>query len=304
MRIVVALGGNALLKRGEPMTADVQRANVIVAAKALAPVAKEHQLVISHGNGPQVGLLALQGAAYSEVEAYPLDVLGAQTEGMIGYMIEQELGNLLPFEVPFATILTMVEVDPNDPAFQNPTKFVGPIYDQAQADQLAGEKGWVFKQDGNKWRRVVPSPLPKRIFEQRPIKWLLEKGTIVICAGGGGIPTMYDQSKERWLTGVEAVIDKDRASALLARELEADLFIMATDVKGVFLDWGKPTARLLPRVTPAEITAYNFAAGSMGPKVEAAVEFVEKTGKRAAIGALEDIERIVKGEAGTTVVSA
>lgn len=304
MRIVVALGGNALLKRGEPMTADVQRANVIVAAKALAPLAREHQLVISHGNGPQVGLLALQGAAYSEVEAYPLDVLGAQTEGMIGYMIEQELGNLLPFEVPFATILTMVEVDPKDPAFQNPTKFVGPIYDKAQADQLAGEKGWVFKQDGNKWRRVVPSPLPKRIFEHRPIKWLLEKGAIVICAGGGGIPTMYEPAKERWLTGVEAVIDKDRASALLARELEADLFIMATDVKGVFLDWGKPSARLLSKATTAEMKAYNFAAGSMGPKVEAATEFAEMSGKRAAIGALEDIEKIVKGQAGTTVVPA
>ncbi len=247
MRIVVALGGNALLKRGEPMTAEAQRSNVIVAAKALAPLVKEHQLVISHGNGPQVGLLALQGAAYQEVEAYPLDVLGAQTEGMIGYMIEQELGNLLPFEVPFATILTMVEVDPNDPAFQNPTKFVGPVYDKSEADQLAAEKGWVVKQDGNKWRRVVASPLPKRIFEHRPIKWLLEKGTIVICAGGGGIPTMYDPAQARHLVGVEAVIDKDRATALLARELEADLFIMATDVKGVFLDWVNPPRAYCPK---------------------------------------------------------
>jgi carbamate kinase len=303
MRIVVALGGNALLKRGEPMTHEAQRANVKIAAQALAPVAKKHQVVLAHGNGPQVGLLALQASAYKEVEAYPLDVLGAQTEGMIGYMIEQELGNLLPFEVPFATILTMVEVDPKDPAFQNPTKFVGPVYEKAEADRLAGEKGWVFKQDGNKWRRVVPSPLPKRIFEIRPVKWLLEKGTVVICAGGGGIPTLYEAGKERWLTGIEAVIDKDLASELLARELEADLFVIATDVDGVYLDWGKPEQRKLTRVTSAEMRAYKFPAGSMGPKVEAAVQFVEKTGKRAAIGSLADIERIVAGEAGTNVVA-
>ncbi len=304
MKVVVALGGNALLKRGEPMTAEVQRANVVVAAKALAPVAREHQLVVSHGNGPQVGLLALQNAAYRQVSPYPLDVLGAQTEGMIGYMIEQELGNLLPFEVPLATILSMVEVDPADPAFQNPTKFVGPVYDKAEADQLAVEKGWTFKLDGNKWRRVVPSPLPKRIFEGRPIRWLLDKGVIVICAGGGGIPTMYDPTKERYLVGIEAVIDKDRATALLACELNADLFVMATDVKGVYLDWGKPTAHILEKATPAELAPYNFAAGSMGPKVEAAVDFVQQTGKRAAIGALEDIEQIVQGTAGTNVVPA
>jgi len=304
MRIVVALGGNALLKRGEPMTAEVQRANVVVAAKALAPVAKQHQLVVSHGNGPQVGLLALQSAAYKQVAPYPLDVLGAQTEGMIGYMIEQELGNLLPFEKPLATILSMVEVDENDPAFRNPTKFVGPVYDKAEADQLAAEKAWTFKLDGNKWRRVVPSPQPKRIFEQRPIQWLLDHDTIVICAGGGGIPTMYDSTKDRYLVGVEAVIDKDRASALLACQLNADLFVMATDVKGVFLDWGKPTAHMLEKVTPAALAQSNFAAGSMGPKVEAAVEFVEQTHKRAAIGALEDIEKIVLGQAGTNVVPA
>ena len=304
MRIVVALGGNALLKRGEPMTADVQRKNVKTAAQALAPVAKQHQLVISHGNGPQVGLLALQQAAYPQVEPYPLDVLGAQTEGMIGYMVEQELGNLLPFEVPFATLLTMIEVDANDPAFQNPTKFVGPVYDKPEADRIAAEKKWVFKQDGDKWRRVVPSPLPKRIFEIRPVKWLLERNTVVICAGGGGIPTMYLPDGTRTLVGVEAVIDKDLASELLSRELEADLFVMATDVKGVFLDWGKPEQRLVSRATPAEMKQYGFAAGSMGPKVDAAVKFVEATGKRAAIGSLEDIEKIVQGEAGTNIVAA
>jgi carbamate kinase len=301
MRIVVALGGNALLKRGEPMTHDAQRANIQVAARALAPVAEKHQIVLAHGNGPQVGLLALQASAYKDVEAYPLDVLGAQTEGMIGYMIEQELGNLLPFEVPFATILTMVEVDPADPAFQDPTKFVGPVYDQGEAEELRAEKGWVFKQDGAKWRRVVPSPLPKRIFEIRPIKWLLEQGTIVICAGGGGIPTMYEPEKERWLTGVEAVIDKDLASELLAREVEADLFVIATDVDAVYLDWGKPEQRRVGRITPREIKAHAFPAGSMGPKVDAAVQFVERTGKRAAIGSLPDIEKIVAGEAGTNV---
>jgi carbamate kinase len=303
MRVVVALGGNALLKRGEPMTDEVQRANVQVAARSLAPVAREHELVLSHGNGPQVGLLALQGAAYEEVDTYPLDVLGAQTEGMIGYIIEQELGNLLPFEVPFATILTMVEVDPDDPAFEDPTKFVGPVYEEAEAKQLAAERNWAIKQDGSMWRRVVPSPLPKRIFELRPIKWLLEKGTVVICAGGGGIPVMYDLEKERTLTGVEAVIDKDRATALLAYELEADLYVMATDVDGVYVDWGTPDARLIRHATPEELETYDFAAGSMGPKVEAACHFVRETGNRAAIGSLADIEAIVKGEAGTIVES-
>jgi carbamate kinase len=302
MRVVVALGGNALLKRGEPMTADVQRENVRIAAQALAPVAAEHQLVLSHGNGPQVGLLALQADAYKEVEAYPLDVLGAQTQGMIGYMIEQELGNLLPFAVPFASLLTMVEVDGNDPAFQNPTKFVGPVYQKEVAERLAAEKGWTIKQDGDMWRRVVPSPLPKRIFEHRPIKWLLENGAIVICAGGGGIPTMYHPDKERHLIGVEAVIDKDWCTALLAREIDADLYVMATDVDGVYLDWGTSNARKLDQATPEELESYDFAAGSMGPKVAAACTFARVTGNRAAIGALADIEAIVAGKAGTNVV--
>ncbi len=179
MRIVVALGGNALLRRGEPMTADNQRENVRIAAEQIAKVAPGNELVIAHGNGPQVGLLALQGAAYDQVSPYPLDVLGAETEGMIGYMIEQEMGNLLPFEVPFATILTQVEVDGKDPAFQNPTKPIGPVYSREEAERLAAEKGWSIAPDGDKFRRVVPSPRPKRIFEIRPVKWLLEKGTIV-----------------------------------------------------------------------------------------------------------------------------
>jgi carbamate kinase len=303
MRVVVALGGNALLKRGEPMTAEAQRGNVRTAAPALASVAGTHQLVLSHGNGPQVGLLALQAAAYTEVEAYPLDVLGAQTEGMIGYVLEQELGNLLPVEVPFATILTMIEVDPKDPAFEDPTKFVGPVYDKRQADQLASEKGWVFKPDGDRWRRVVPSPEPRRIFEIRPIRWLLDKDVVVICAGGGGVPTMYAPDGERTLTGVEAVIDKDLASQLLAREVGADLFVMVTDVDGVYTGWGTPEQRRLGKVTPSELRELPFAAGSMGPKVEAAIRFVEATGNRAAIGGLSEIEAIVAGDAGTQVVA-
>jgi carbamate kinase len=301
MRIVVALGGNALLKRGEPMTAENQRANVRVAASALARVAKDHELVVSHGNGPQVGLLALQSAAYPEVETYPLDVLGAETEGMIGYMLEQELGNEMPFEVPLATILTMVEVDPADPAFQDPAKFVGPVYGEAEAKALAASKGWVVKPDGDMWRRVVPSPRPKRIFEIRPMRWLLERGTVVICAGGGGIPTMYEAGKERHLVGVEAVIDKDLASSLLARDLEADLFVMATDVDGVYVDWGTPDQRRIDRVSPDELRAYSFPAGSMGPKVDAAAEFASSTGRRAAIGSLTEIEGLVAGTAGTNV---
>ena len=302
MRIVVALGGNALLRRGQALTAENQRENVRVAAAAMAPIAKEHQLVISHGNGPQVGLLALQGAAYKADEAYPLDVLGAETEGMIGYMIEQELGNLLPFETPFATMLTMVEVDQNDPAFANPTKFIGPVYDEADARRFAKEKDWSIKKDGDKWRRVVPSPLPQRIFEIRPIKWLLEKETIVICAGGGGIPTVYDENQK--LEGTEAVIDKDLASELLARELAADLYLMATDADAVYVDWGTPEAKAIKRTSPKAIRAYEFPAGSMGPKVDAACQFAEQTGKAAAIGALADLPAIVAGQAGTTVSCA
>ena len=303
MLVVTALGGNALLRRGEPMTAENQRRNVRIAAEALAPVALQHRLVVGHGNGPQVGLLALQSAAYGNEGTYPLDVLSAQTEGMIGYMIEQELGNLLPFERPFATLLTMIEVDPRDPAFRNPTKFIGPVYDKEEADRIAAEKGWVFKQDGDKWRRVVPSPEPQRIFELRPIRWLLEHDTIIIAAGGGGIPTMYQPGAPCTLAGVECVIDKDLASELLARELEADLFVMLTDVQAVYVDWGKPTQNAIRRASPAALSRMEFAAGSMGPKVKAACRFASATGKRAAIGALVDLSEIIAGHTGTTVSS-
>jgi carbamate kinase len=303
MRVVIALGGNALLRRGEAMTADVQRQNTRVAAEAIAPLAAEHQLIITHGNGPQVGLLALQGAAYKPDEAYPLDVLGAETEGMIGYMLEQELGNLLPFEQPLATLLTMVEVDADDPGFQNPTKFVGPVYEKVDADRIRTDKGWVFKQDGDKWRRVVASPVPKRIFEIRPVRWLLEQRTIVICAGGGGIPTMYEKGRDRKLIGVEAVIDKDLCSELLARELDADLLIMATDAQAVCTDWGKPSQKAVHKARPDDLKQFSFPAGSMGPKVDAACHFAQATGKAAAIGALADIAGMVRGERGTIIDS-
>ena len=298
MRVVVALGGNALLERGQPLTAGAQRKNVKVAARALAPIALEHELVISHGNGPQVGLLALQAAADSGREPFPLDVLGAETEGMIGYMIEQELGNVLPYEKPLATVLTMVEVDPADPAFDDPTKPIGPVYSEEEAARLAAEHGWSGAPFGPHWRRVVPSPLPRHIFELRPIRWLLEKGTVVICAGGGGIPTVY--RRDGSLAGAEVVIDKDHASALLAREIEADYLVLATDVDGVYADWGEPTERLIERATPAELKGLDLAAGSMGPKVEAACDFAE-AGGQVAIGRLRDLDRLVAGLAGTMV---
>ena len=303
MRVVVALGGNALQKRGEPMTVENQRANVRIACEALAPVAVEHELVISHGNGPQVGLLSLQASAYDEESTYPFDVLGAQTEGMIGYLIEQELGNMVPFEKPIATILTMTEVDADDPAMKDPSKFVGPVYTEADAHRLAAEKGWTVKRDGEAWRRVVPSPLPKRIFEIRPITLLLEAGTVVICTGGGGIPTMYlPQDKldfdgdrnPRTLVGVEAVIDKDRSSAVLAQDLDADLLVIATDTDAVYLDWGTPQQRGIATVSPDALLTYAFPAGSMGPKVEAVCEFARSApGKVAAVGALADITEIL-----------
>ena len=299
MRIVIALGGNALLQRGQPMTAENQRANIRVAAECIAAVAPGNEIVVAHGNGPQVGLLALQAAAYRDVAPYPLDVLGAQTEAMIGYVIEQELGNLLPAQQPLATLLTMIEVDRDDPAFAHPTKPIGPVYDRDTAERLEAASGWAIAADGDKFRRVVPSPKPKRIFEIRPIRRLVEQGTIVICAGGGGIPTMYDENGN--LRGVEAVIDKDLASALLAEQLDADLLVIATDVDGVYTAWGTPEQCRLDRVTPDELAGLELPAGSMGPKVHAACGFARNTGNEAVIGALTDITKIVEGAAGTRV---
>lgn len=304
MRVVVALGGNALLRRGQPMTVENQRENVRLACDHLAPIGEQHELIISHGNGPQIGLLALEEAAYEEVPESPLDVLGAETQGMIGYLVEQELGNRLPFDKPLASLLTMIEVDPDDPAFADPSKPIGPLYTKSEADKLAAERGWTFKSDGDSMRRVVPSPIPKRIFERRPIRWLLERGCVVICAGGGGIPTAYRPGRQ--LVGVEAVIDKDRASALLARDIDADILIMATDALAVFVGFGTPQQRAIvtadPDVLLAEYEA-EFAAGSMLPKVIAACDFAKATGKPAVIGALSDIDAMLAGTAGTRVAA-
>lgn len=298
MRVVIALGGNALLRRGQPMTEREQRSNVKIAVRALAEVAREHTIVITHGNGPQVGLLALQSATYTEVEAYPFDALGAQTEGLIGYLIEQELGNVVPRDQRIATILTQVEVDAGDPAFQQPSKPIGPVYTREEAERLKRERGWAMAPDNDKFRRVVPSPRPKHIFEIEPIELLVSNGVIVICAGGGGIPTVYREGK---LQGVEAVIDKDRAGALLAEELKADAYLMLTDVHAVYTDWGQPGAKTIRRASPDGLGALVFAGGSMGPKVEAASDFVRRTGGFAAIGSLEDALPMLQGTAGTRV---
>jgi carbamate kinase len=301
MRVVIALGGNALLHRGEPLTADNQRHNVAIAAQAVAPLAAAHDLVISHGNGPQVGLLALQSAAWRPDEAYPLDILDAETEGMIGYLIEQELGNLLPAGRRCATLLTQIEVDAADPAFRAPSKPIGPVYSAADAQVLAERRGWHIARDGEHYRRVVASPRPLRILELGVIELLVQQGVIVICAGGGGIPTVRRQDGS--LIGVEAVIDKDRASALLARAINADVLLMLTDVDAVYTDWETPRARAIGRSTPQALRELAFAPGSMGPKVEAACEFVELTGRSAGIGRLADAAAILAGTAGTTVAT-
>ena len=301
MRVVVALGGNALLRRGQELNAENQRENIRLAVQQLAAVHAGHELVIAHGNGPQVGLLALMDEAYTAVDPYPLDVLGAETVGMIGYMIEQELGNIIPVEDHIVTVLTQILVDPDDPAFDNPTKPVGPVYDQAQAERLCREKGWSIARDGDHFRRVVPSPLPQRIIEINAIRMLVDAGIVVICAGGGGIPTAYDE--DRKLYGVEAVIDKDLAAGLLAQGLNADWFIMLTDVPCVYGDHGTDRKRGIRAAHPKALRQMDFDSGSMGPKVRGACEFVEATGKNSAIGQLSDLESIMRGEAGTSISS-
>ncbi len=299
MRIVIALGGNALLNRGEPLTAENQRRNIRIAAEAMAPLAHDHNLVISHGNGPQVGLLALQGASYKPGESYPLDILDAETEGMIGYLIEQELTNVLPAGKRCATLLTQIEVDENDPAFTHPVKPIGPMYDEAEARELARERNWRIAPDAGGYRRVVPSPRPRRILELSVIELLVEQDIVVVCAGGGGIPVLCRQDGS--LVGVEAVIDKDLASSLLARKLKADALLMLTDVDAVYADWGEPNARAIRRISAQAIDEYTFAEGTMRPKVQAAVEFVDETGGFAGIGRLQDARAILRGEAGTVI---
>ena len=299
MLIVIALGGNALLHRGQALTADNQRDNVRIAAEALAPLAREHQLVITHGNGPQVGLLALQDSAYKEDVHYPLDILDAETEGMIGYLIEQELSNLLAADHRCATLLTQTEVDPNDPAFRHPTKPIGPVYSEVEARHIAELRGWNIAPDGKSFRRVVPSPRPQRILQLGVIELLVENRVIVICAGGGGIPVVCRDDGH--LVGVEAVIDKDSASSLLARELGANAFVMLTDVEAVYQDWGEADARAMRRISTRALRQFTFAAGSMAPKIEAACVFVEQTGGLAGIGQLKDVQAILSGEAGTVI---
>ena len=304
MRIVVALGGNALLRRGEPLTAENQLANIRRAAQQLARLAPGNDLVVAHGNGPQVGLLALQAVALADTPGTagttPLDVLDAESEGMIGYLLEQELANALADTRPVATLLTRVQVSADDPAWRTPTKPIGPMYDHALAQRLAAASGWSIAPDGSGWRRVVASPQPVRIVGIEPIGWLLEHEAVVIAAGGGGIPVVYEDAQHAW-RGVEAVIDKDACSALLAAQLDAALLLIATDVDAVYLDWNTPSARALGELTVQQAGSMSFAAGSMGPKVRAAAAFAAQTGRTAVIGSLEQIEAMANGTAGTRV---
>ncbi|CAN5538595.1 carbamate kinase [soil metagenome] len=303
MLIVVALGGNALLRRGAALTSAAQLASIQRASAALAPLAEGNQLVITHGNGPQVGLLALQAAAYDETSGYPFDVLDAQTVGMIGYLLERELRNHLPARRDVTTVVTMTRVAADDPAFEEPTKFVGPVYAEEQALELALERGWVVKPDGESWRRVVASPLPVEIVELRPITGLIGSGSVVICAGGGGVPVVRDVSTGN-LVGVEAVVDKDHTSSVLALDLGAERLIIVTDVAAIFEGWGTDTPRALATVHPDALEAMDFPDGSMGPKVAAACRFARRRDGVAVIGALDDLPALLTGDAGTVVTTA
>ncbi len=299
-RAVVALGGNALLRRGEPLEAENQARAARDAAGLLARVSSAHQLVVTHGNGPQVGLLALMSDAYTDTTPYPLDVLGSETEGQIGYVLELELDNAMPDQETVA-VLTRVVVDARDPAFSNPSKFIGPVYSESDARSLAERHGWTVKPDGQRWRRVVPSPQPLRIVQLRAIERLLDAGFLVVCTGGGGIPVIEDDRGHQ--RGVEAVIDKDLASALLASDLRVETLVLATDVDAVYEDYGTRSQRAITHATPAALRSHQFAAGSMGPKVEAVCRFVERTGGRAVIGSLGQIDRLLNGDSGTQVLS-
>jgi carbamate kinase len=298
MRVVIALGGNALLRRGEPMTEEVQRRNVALAAKAIARIARDHETIVTHGNGPQVGLLALESEAYKAIPAYGLDVLGAESQGMVGFMLEQALRNELPGKT-VATLLTSVLVDADDAAFGHPSKPIGPLYSSAEAEDLARTRGWAIAPDGDGLRRVVPSPQPKRILELDAIKAMTEAGILVICGGGGGVPVA--RTADGTLDGVEGVIDKDATSALLAREIQADVLLLLTDVSAVEVAWGTPAARPLRTTTPSELKKHKFAEGSMAPKVAAAVQFVQGTRRTAAIGAISDAVEVLAGIRGTIV---
>lgn len=298
--VVVALGGNALLRRGEPLEADIQRRNIALASQQIAALTQRWNVVLVHGNGPQVGLLALQNSAYPAVAPYPLDVLGAESQGMIGYLLMQELKNCLP-QMQISTLLTQVEVDPDDDAFNNPTKYIGPVYDRQQADSLSKEKGWAIKADGQYFRRVVPSPKPRCIIETDAINALIERGHLVVCSGGGGIPVVRHGQR---LQGIEAVIDKDLSAAFLAEQIGADALLILTDADAVYLDWGTPQQRPLQKATPADLAGLHFDAGSMGPKIAAASHFVSQCPAIAGIGALEDANEILAGNKGTLIASS
>jgi carbamate kinase len=298
MRLVIALGGNALLRRGEPAEAETQRQNVLRAASSLAALASEHELVVTHGNGPQVGLLALEADAYKAVAPYPLDVLGAESQGMIGYLLAQALRANVEREV--VAVLTQVVVDADDPAFAQPTKPIGPVYDEEEARRLATEHGWTVAADGDYFRRVVASPKPREIVELDAIEDLLSSGAIVVCAGGGGIPVV---AEGRRLSGVEAVIDKDLTAALLAEEVGAERLVMLTDVPYVERHWGTAAAEPIRQATPASLHEMMFASGSMGPKIEAACRFVERTGGEAAIGSLAELAAVARGQTGTQIAA-
>ncbi len=302
MRIVVALGGNALLQRKEPMTAEAQLANIRTAALALADLAKHHQIIVAHGNGPQVGLMALQSAAYAPQSLWPLDVLGAETQGMIGYQIEQELMNALPKGTECATLVTRVEVNADDPAFKKPTKPIGPVYASGLDQTATPNPQWtMIEESKGSFRRVVASPMPVAVLNIASIKLLVDAGVYVICAGGGGIPVV--RGKNGMIEGVEAVIDKDRTAALLAQVLHADALLMLTDVEAVFLNWGEPDQAAIDIITPKELVHMHFAAGSMAPKIAAAVAFVKAGGTMAGIGSLRHARAIIEGHAGTRIVA-
>lgn len=302
MRIVAALGGNALLRRGERPDAAPQLAHIEAAAAALAPLARDHELLICHGNGPQVGLLALEsGADRTLTRAYPLDSLVAQTQGMIGYWLAQALGNA-GVGTPVVALVTQVVVDEADPAFAAPTKFIGPVYDRARAVRLADEHAWTMAADGPSWRRVVPSPLPVRIVEQATIGQLLDAGSVVVCGGGGGAPVT--SGGDGRLHGVEAVVDKDLTAALLAIAVAADHLLILTDVAAVMENYGTPAAVPLRVLTLDELARRRFPAGSMGPKIDACASFVRATGRPATIGALADATAMLDGAAGTTLKPA
>lgn len=299
MRVVVAIGGNALLERGEVLSAETQRRNMARAAGALAQLADGNEMVLVHGNGPQVGLLALEGEAFKEAPPFPLDVLGAESQGMIGYVIAQEMRNVMP-ERQVATLITQTEVDPADLAFGAPSKPIGPVYSQAEAQALAKERGWQVAADGAYFRRVVPSPQPMDILEFQTIRLLAQEGALVICAGGGGVPVIVGAKGQT--RGVEAVIDKDLAASLLATKLEADRLIILTDVDAVYEGWGTANARKIVETNPAQLRGMPFAKGSMGPKVDAVCRFVEETGRPAAIGSLKEAALVAAGTAGTQIL--